>query len=72
MFYEVRFTGYFDSLAIPDQIKQALLAVWSHTHVINPGQENQECSTVDVLKNFHDENPHQPCEPIFHKDNCPD
>lgn len=71
MIYEVRATLFFNTLTAPDQIKQALLQVWSHAQVINPGTPEQECSTMDVIECHHDEHPPQPCHAIFHRDNCP-
>lgn len=72
MLYEVRARLFFNSLVIPQEIKTSLLTVWQHAQVVNPGQENEECSFVDLLNNYHDEDPNKPCQVIFHKDNRPD
>ena len=71
MLFEIRATLYFDTLTIPEEIKQALLKVWAHAKVVNPCSENQECSVINVLQNHHDDNPHEPCILLWHKDNCP-
>lgn len=71
MFYQVRANLYFNTINIPDQIKDSLLTIWQHAQVVNPGQLTEEYSHVDLLKNYHDESPNQPCELIFHKDNQP-
>ena len=39
--------------------------------VINPCQDDQECSTIDFVTCVHDDHPHGDCNVVDHKDNCP-
>ena len=71
MIFQVKTTLFFDGLSIPEQIKDALITVWQHARVVNPCMPDQECSRVEILKCYHDEDPHRPCESIFERDNCP-
>lgn len=48
----------------PTQAQQRRLLDWLKSHAINvnPGQENQETTTVQLELCHHDEQPHGPCD----------
>lgn len=71
MFYEVRADIFFtEEDEAVDFFHDCQLALPKGT-VVNPGQENQQCSAIDYLKCHHDDNPNTPCELIDHEDDCP-
>ena len=71
MIYEVRATMFFDKVdEATDFLHDCEVALPKAT-VVNPGQDNQECSVVDYMKCHHNEQPPEPCELITHEDNCP-
>lgn len=64
MFYQVITNLYFtDEDEARDFYHDCQLA-FAKAGVINPGSENTECSTIELIKNNHDQDPNQPCELI--------
>lgn len=71
MIYEVRATMFFTS---EDEASDFLFdceTALPKAIILNACQPDQECSRVELIRCFHDEIPHQPCEAITEKDNCP-
>jgi len=72
MFYEVRMTLYFlKEDEATDFYHDGEIAL-PKAGVVNPGQEDEEFSSIDLLENHHDDHPHQPCILLEHEDNKPD
>jgi len=71
MFYEVRATMFFtDQDEAVDFFHDCEVAL-PKTSVINPAQENQECSRADLILCRHDDHPPEACTLNQHIDNCP-
>lgn len=71
MIYQIRANLFFNTLDIPNDLKQQLLNIWQHAQVINPLTENEEASIIEVIENHHDEHPTAPCSLLFIKTNSP-
>lgn len=71
MMYQLRVNAFCEHASDFDDVLDKLDDLKPDMKVINPGQENQECSTIDLIENHHDEPPPHPCHPISHWDNCP-
>lgn len=71
MIYEVRATMFFDELDEADGFFHDCEVALPKSVVVNPGQENQECSYADFIQCRHDAHPAEPCTLNQHIDNCP-
>jgi len=71
MIYELRVNLFFWNREAIDDIVDKILDHFDDSAVVNPGSENQELSTFDIIKNHHDEDPNAPCEVLVHYDNQP-
>lgn len=71
MLYQLRVNAYCETLAAFIDVLDKLDDLKSSMKVIKPGQENQECSRINVIENHHDMTPPGPCHEISHWDNCP-
>lgn len=71
MIYEVRARMFFDKEdeAI-DFYHDCELALPKAT-VVNPCQDNQECSGADLIRCRHDQHPNEPCDLNWRMTNCP-
>lgn len=70
MIYQLRVNIYVKDLSELDDVIDKLEDLSEKAQVVNPGQENEECSVFEVIKNHHDENPNGACEIISHWDNA--
>lgn len=72
MFYELNIRVYFDDQDPLQDLMEHLDRAKPQMKVINPGQDNQECSTIDTFISNHELDPHEPSYQLTHWDNCPD
>lgn len=71
MIYELRIDCLFNDY---DPLNDILQEIDNHKlqmTVINPHTDYQEASSLDVIENHHDENPHSDCHLVLHWDNAP-
>lgn len=71
MFYQVRAIIFFHSQDEATDFYHDCELALPKGDVMNPGQPDQECGIIDLIKCHHDEFPHEPCEVISRADNCP-
>lgn len=71
MIYELRIDCFFTDKSAFDDIVDKLEDGKDHMTVVNPGQLDQQCSIIEQIKCYHDEDPHLPCPVIDRWDNCP-
>ena len=71
MLYELRAFIYVENAHDLADVRDKLRDLVPKMKVINPCTEAQECSTIDLIENHHDESPHEPCHILQHWDNCP-
>ena len=71
MLYELRIDIFVDKEDDLHDVLDKLNDLKPDMKVIKPGEPDQECSTIDVIENHHDETPPQPCHELSHWDNCP-
>ncbi len=71
MIYEVRATMFFDQENEADDFFHDCQVALPKATVVNPGQENQQCSETDLIKCQHDAHPPKSCTLNTHIDNCP-
>lgn len=71
MIYQLKATLFFTDLDPISDIHDKILDHFPDALVINPGQDAQECSVLDIIECHHDEHPPLPCGELYHKDNCP-
>lgn len=71
MIYQVRANLFFD---IQDEANDfyhdCQLALLKST-MVNPDSENTEFATIELIENYHDENPNQPCSLLKNLTNQP-
>lgn len=71
MFYQVRANLFFHEEDEAIDFYHDCQIALPKASVINPGTPEQECSVIDFIKCYHDEQPHGSCDAISHEDNCP-
>lgn len=69
MFYQVRINLLFPKEADSKLLYQTAKKVLSKAGIINLGALNVEFSSIQRIKNNHDQDPNQPCELIEATDN---
>jgi len=72
MFAQLRVTVFCEKVDDFEDVIDKLIDLQDKMKVVNPGQPNQECSVIDSLICHHDTDPAEPCELLYHWDNCPD
>ncbi len=70
MIYEVRADLFFEKEDEAVDFAHDCEVALAKAVVVNPGQENQQCSGYDYLECRHDQHPLEPCSIITHEDNC--
>ena len=70
MIYQVRAELYVQNHHDLDDVLDKIEDLKDKLLVVNPGQENEECSIIETIENRHDENPNGACEIRFHWDNA--
>lgn len=71
MIYELRINCFFEDESDVNDIIDKLDDHKPHMVVLNPGQEDQECSVIDTLVCNHELIPRERCVLTSHWDNCP-
>lgn len=70
MIYEVRATIYFENLSDAEDLVSHIARTMDDAVVVHPDEPNQEGSSVELIKCFHDETPTKPCI-LHHTIYCP-
>lgn len=65
MFYRIRLTMAFPDSVNPESIRARAMTLAPQSIAINPGQLNEERSSITLEQCFHDQDPSIPCKPIF-------
>ena len=61
MIYEVRANLFFTEKADADRVVEALSLSLNRAVVVHPDEPDQEGSSVELIKCYHDETPTKPC-----------
>jgi len=61
MIYEVRATIFFTKLEQAENLIRLCTSAMIDAVVVKPDQPDQEGSTLEVIKCYHDETPTKPC-----------
>lgn len=72
MIYQLRIDCYADNQQDFDDVLDKLNDLKPDLKVIHAEEPDQQCSTIDLIENHHDQTPPGPCYQISHWDNCPD
>lgn len=71
MIYQLWVNCYFTDQSALDDILDKLNDAKPSMTVVNPGQPEQQCSSIDVMHCHHDQHPPLSCTLVSHWDNCP-
>ena len=61
MIYQVRANLFFDEQDEANDFYHDCELAWAKSDCLNPGLENFEPGTIELIENHHDDDPNEPC-----------